>query len=262
MITGCAVSKDFKRFRLTVAYDGRNYEGWQSQPGGNTIQDCLLDTIQGICPGVATLQGAGRTDSGVSAEGQVAHFDVPAEWRMDGVAWIKALNAHLPPAIRIFACQPVAPDFHARFSAMGKVYRYRIFIGPVLPPLESGLAWHRRDLVAARYLEALELFVGTHYFRAFSANRGDGHDETRDTERTLFSVVEVPSDPNLVTVEIHGDGFLYKMIRFLVGTAFYVSAGKLSEEQVRAWLATASPRDKAPYCAPPDGLSLQEVRYE
>lgn len=256
------MSEDSQRFRLTVGYDGRSFEGWQSQPGGNTIQDCLLETIQRICPGVSTLQGAGRTDSGVSAEGQVAHFDVPADWRMDGEAWVKALNAHLPPTVRIFACEAVASDFHARFSALGKVYRYRIFVGPVLPPLEYGLAWHRRELDVEGYLGALQWFVGTHYFRAFSANRGDGHDETRDTGRTLYSIVEVPSGPDRVVVDIHGNGFLYKMIRFLVGTAFYVSAGKLSEEQVVTWLAEEAPGEKAPYCAPPDGLSLQEVRYE
>ena len=123
-----------RRHRLTVAYDGRPFAGWQSQAGGNTVQDILLAALQSICSEIKTVQGSGRTDSGVSADAQIAHFDAPKEWRMNSDEWRKALNAKLPPAIRIFDCDVVDADFHARFSAEGKRYGYRIETGEALPP--------------------------------------------------------------------------------------------------------------------------------
>ena len=133
-----------RRFKLVIAYDGRPFDGWQSQVSGNTIQDILLLGIRTICPAVKTVQGSGRTDAGVSAEGQVAHFDAPPEWRMGADEWRKALNTKLPATIRILSAQETGPDFHARFDAVGKHYRYRIVTSDVLPPLQVGLVWHRR----------------------------------------------------------------------------------------------------------------------
>ncbi|MEM7602622.1 MAG: tRNA pseudouridine(38-40) synthase TruA, partial [Verrucomicrobiota bacterium] len=170
-----------RRFKLVIGYDGRPFDGWQSQVSGNTIQDLLLAGLQSICPAVATIQGSGRTDAGVSADGQVAHFDVPSEWRMGAEEWRKALNTKLPPEIRVFQAVEVGSAFHARFDAQVKHYRYRIATGEVLPPLQVGLAWHRRGLGKAEELsKILRVYEGTHQFRAFSANRNDGHDETRD----------------------------------------------------------------------------------
>ena len=175
-----------RRHRLTVAYDGRPFAGWQSQAGGNTVQDILLAALQSICSEIETVQGSGRTDSGVSADAQIAHFDVPKEWRMNSDEWRKALNANLPPAIRIFDCDVVDADFHARFSAEGKRYGYCIETGEALPPLLAGLAWHRRGLdLGDAFVSAAALFEGTHDFRAFSANRNDGKDAERDTVRTI-----------------------------------------------------------------------------
>ena len=253
---------DKNRFRLTIAYDGRPFEGWQSQPGGNTIQDHIEKVTQKICETVSTVHGSGRTDAGVSAEGQVAHFDAPSEWKMTASDWMNALNAQLPPTIRIIQSDSVAPDFHARFNATGKIYRYRIFTGEVLPPLEYGLTWHRRKLDRDAFLEAIGIFEGTHHFRAFSANRHDGRDQTRDSERTIFQIAALPNDlPDHFVIEIHGNGFLYKMVRFLVGTAAYLATGKIDPDKVTALLASPNPPEKAPYCAPVDGLSLREVCY-
>lgn len=250
-----------RRFKLVLAYDGRPYDGWQSQASGNAVQDVLLRAMQAICPVVKTVQGSGRTDAGVCAEGQVAHFDTPGHWRMGGDEWRKALNAKLPATIRVLAAGEVAGDFHARFDAAGKHYRYRIVTGEALPPLLAGLAWHRRGLVGGERLgEVLKLYEGTHCFRAFAANRHDGKDETRDAERTLFAASVEERGESQLDLHFRGSGFLYKMVRFLVGTAVYCIEGRVSEDEIKTLLTGQGPT-KAPYCAPPDGLSLQSVSY-
>ena len=250
------------RFRLDIAYDGRPFDGWQSQPGGNTVQDYLLGSLRKICPAINSIQGSGRTDAGVSADGQVAHFDAPPDWKMDGIAWQKALNSNLPPSIRIYRCSETDSDFHARFHATGKVYRYRIFIGEILPPLEHGLVWHRKNLKPEPFIDAMQLFVGKHHFRAFSANRNDGKDRDRNTERTIFEITSVFESPRVLSIEISGNGFLYKMVRFLIGTGDCIASGKMEKEQIIQWLANPPDDKKAPYCAPPHGLSLKQVCYE
>ncbi len=250
-----------RRFRLTVAYDGRPWAGWQSQVGGDTVQDRLLAALRSILPGIATVQGSGRTDAGVSALGQVAHFDAPADASLDAGAWLRALNTKLPASIRVMDSAEVDADFHARFSAVAKTYRYRIWTGPVLPPLEAGLAWHvpkpgDRDTLEA----ALALFRGRHDFRAFSANRGDGRDEDRDTVREISSITTEWGE-NWIEITFTGGGFLYKMVRFLVGSAVRAGGGKLSPATIESLLNGNGAAGKAPYCAPPDGLLLVEVRY-
>lgn len=250
-----------RRFKLVIAYDGRPFDGWQSQASGNTIQDIMLLNLQSICPAVKTLHGSGRTDAGVSAEGQVAHFETSFEWRMGADEWRKALNSKLPATIRIVSAHETAPEFHARFDAAGKHYRYRIVTGDILPPLQVGLAWHRRGLSdMATLSEVLKTYEGTHRFRAFSANRHDGKDETRDAERTIFETGVVENGDQQLDLHFMGNGFLYKMVRFLVGTAVYCIEGRVSVAEIRD-LLTEEGALKAPFCAPPDGLSLQSVRY-
>lgn len=255
----------FRRFRLLIAYDGRPYDGWQSQPSGNTIQDYIQTGIHAICPEISTIHGSGRTDAGVSADGQVAHFDAPIDWKMDSSAWSKAINTKLPRTIRIMDCVETAPDFHARYSARGKVYRYRIFTGTVLPPLDYRLAWHQPRLDLEKFSEALKIFVGEHHFKAFSANRNDGKDEGRDCLREIFSIEASSSDrtnnDDLINIDIHGSGFLYKMVRFIIGTGVRLSEGKLEYTIVKNWLNDPDPAEKSPLCAPADGLSLRKVIY-
>lgn len=255
------MDSEYQRFRIDIAYDGRGFDGWQSQPSGNTIQDVILCALQSICDRITAVHGSGRTDSGVCALGQVAHYDVPIDWRMDANAWQKALNAHLPPAIRIVASREMDAEFHARFSAVDKTYRYRIYTCEVLPPLEYGLAWHRRGLDGEAFIAATQVFTGTHYFRAFSANRHDGKDTSRDTQRTIHSI-SAERVGELLEVDIRGSGFLYKMVRFLMGSADYVASGKLTLPDIEAMLAQQQPKTKAPYCAPADGLTLLRVNYD
>ena len=252
-----------QRFLLTLAYDGRIFEGWQSQASGNTIQDRLLGALQTVCPEVAGVHGSGRTDAGVSAQAQRAHFDAPGSASLDCDSWPHALNANLPPQIRVMKCEAVGREFHARFNAIGKTYRYRLFVGDVLPPLEVGLVWHvKGDLDRELLKTAAQLFVGHHDFRAFSANRGDGHDETRNAERTIHSVKSVEADDKLmIDLRFVGEGFLYKMVRFLAGSAVRCAQGKLALSEVERLLAGVEFSEKAPFCAPADGLLLEAVTY-
>ena len=251
-----------RRFRVDVAYDGRPYSGWQSQPDDNGVQDWLQRAIRSICPEIVSVQGSGRTDAGVSATCQVAHFDAPTAWRMNGGEWQRALNTKLPPAIQVLRCGAISPTFHARFSALEKTYHYAIETGEVLPPLRHGLAWHQRELLADQELEEiLRLYLGTRDFGAFSAKRHDGRDESRDTMRTLSLAMAVSESPESITMQFRGNGFLYKMVRFLVGSAVYCAKGRISPEEMSRLLEGNTGIAKAPYCAPADGLTLVGVHY-
>ncbi len=254
-----------RRMFITVAYDGRQYDGWQSQPSGNTVQDHLNAAVKNICPEVPFVQGAGRTDAGVSANGQVAHFDIPSGWKMSGSDWVKAGNARLPNHIRILAAEERGDNFHAQFDAKGKEYRYRISVAPILPPLQVGLVWHRPHIAFSQeritaFGGALESFAGRHDFRAFSANRHDGQDETRNAFRTIESVEWLEVAEQMWEARIVGDGFLYKMVRFLIGSAAWIAEGRWERESAER-LLKGGVCEKAPYCAPASGLTLHRVIY-
>ncbi len=250
------------RLKLTIAYDGRPFSGWQAQPCGNTVQDHLHVALREIAKAPLPIQGSGRTDTGVHALGQIAHFDAPAGTVMKPFNWVAALNSHLPATIRIMACEEAPPDFHARFSAIGKIYHYDICTEPVMPPHKAGLAWHVPRLGdAARLRAALNLMPGRHDFHAFAAYRGNETAEM-DYHRTLHAAdLETLTDGCRIT--FFGDGFLYKMVRLLTGAAVRVAQGKLDPGTCSALLdqAPGLPHGKSPYCAPADGLYLQQVLY-
>lgn len=250
------------RLRLTIAYDGRPFAGWQSQPGGNTVQDHLERVVATILKleNPVPVHGSGRTDTGVHALAQVAHCEVPDGCRMDVVAWRRALNVHLPPAIRVLEVARAAENFHARFEATGKTYRYRLWHDEILPPLEAGLVWHVPhaldfDLLAA----ACARCEGEHDFAALSANRGDGKDEGRDTVRKVWSVQVERSGP-LVTMDFHGNGFLYKMVRMLTGSIVRVAQKRAALSWLE-YLLTAPSGEKTHHTAPANGLYLMRVDY-
>jgi len=248
------------RLKLTIAYDGRPFLGWQSQAGGNTVQDCLHEAIESVAKQSIRIHGSGRTDTGVHALGQIAHFDAPDDSNMNPYNWVPALNTKLPASIRVMACEEVADDFHARFSAIGKTYHYDICTDPVLPPLKAGLAWHLPRLLDAEALtQALRLYQGTHDFHAFAAYRGNENADT-DYSRTIESAeLNALSDGYRITLS--GNGFLYKMARMLTGSAIKVAQGRLRLDDLALLLDQPSslPHGKAPLCAPADGLYLQRV---
>ena len=248
--------------KLTIAYDGRPFNGWQSQACGNTVQDFILRALEEVAKEPIKLHGSGRTDTGVHAIGQTAHFDPPAGCNMNPFNWVPALNTKLPATIRVMACEEVSPGFHARFTAIGKIYQYDICTDPVLPPLKAGLAWHQPMLFDADVLaEALGLFTGRHDFHAFAAYRGNEGPEM-DWFRTIHRAeLSVLTDGCRITFE--GDGFLYKMVRLLTGAAVHAASGRIRMEDLAALLdqPPGLPHGKSPLCAPADGLFLLRVLY-
>jgi tRNA pseudouridine38-40 synthase len=171
--------------------------------------------------------------------------------------WIKALNALLPSAIRVLRCRCVSQNFHARFSVKGKIYRYRIWTAPILPPFEYRRAWHIAQSLDPKILKsAAKYFVGTHNFAAFAANRGKPEPST---VRTINSVCVRQRGP-CVTIEFDGDGFLYKMVRLMVGALVKCALGKMRIDEITSRLRSGK-TGSARFVAPAEGLYLVRVRY-
>ena len=250
------------RLKLILAYDGRGIGGWQSQTGGNTIQDLVEAAIAETAKKPIRIHGSGRTDAGVHALAQVAHFDAPEDTNMNPFNWVPALNTKLPGSIRVMSCEEVSRDFHAQYSATGKTYRYDLSTEPVLSPFRFGRAWHLpRQLDPFMLKEVLDLFIGRHDFEAFGARRGYETEET-NWVRTISGVTLDPIEWGW-RITYTGDGFLYKMVRLLTGTAVQAAQGRLRLDEAAAYLDQPSglPLGKSPHCAPADGLFLEAVHY-
>jgi tRNA pseudouridine38-40 synthase len=244
-----------RRLKLIVAYDGAPFAGWQSQSHRNTVQDHLERAFERVTSGAVRIHGAGRTDAGVHALAQCVHVDILKFLPPD--RWIKALNALLPPAIRVLRCRYVSQDFHARLSAKGKIYRYRIWTAPILPPFEYRRAWHIGQSPDLKILKsAAKHFVGTHDFAAFAANRSKPEPSTI---RTINSVRVHQKGP-CITIEFDGNGFLYKMVRLMVGALVKCALGKMRIEEITSRLHSGKV-SSARFVAPAEGLYLVRVRY-
>ena len=244
-----------RRLKLIIAYDGAPFAGWQSQSHRNTVQDHLERALERVTGEAVRIHGAGRTDAGVHALAQCAHVDVLKSLPPD--RWIKALNALLPSAIRVLRCRYVSQDFHARLSAKGKIYRYRIWTASVLPPFEYRRAWHVAQPLNLKILKsAAKHFVGTRDFAAFAANRGKSE---RTTVRTINSVRIRKKGP-CVTIEFDGDGFLYKMVRLMVGALVQCALGKMRIDEITSRLRSAK-IGSARFTAAAEGLYLVRVRH-
>ena len=243
-----------RRLKLIVAYDGGPFSGWQSQRDGNAVQDHLEKAFLRVTRTPVRVHGAGRTDAGVHALAQCAHVDV--EKSLPTERWTAALNASLPPTIRVLRTRYVSPKFHARFSARGKIYRYRIWNDKVLWPLERGRVWHiPAKLDLALLQSAAKYLVGRHNFAAFAANRGQ---PAKSTVRTVSSI-KVTRRGSVITLEIGADGFLYKMARLIVGALVDCAAGKTDPEEFKKRLSGSVLSRRI--AAPAAGLFLVRVRY-
>ncbi len=245
------------KYRLTVAYDGTEYGGWQVQPNAVSVQSLIELSLSTILRVPTPVLGSGRTDAGVHAYGQTAHFlsDKP----VDIEKTLASLNGLLPPAIRILTLEEAAADFHARYSASSKIYHYRLHLGSTPDPFKKRYAYHVPHPVDLDLLKrAAEQFVGTHDFTSF-ANEATRGSASKGAIRTLHRL-SVMEEPGGVRFEFEGNGFLYKMVRNIVGTLLDVCAGKIAEEEIPAILA-AKDRKKAGRAAPPHGLYLVEVKY-
>ena len=246
------------RLRFVVAYDGGSFAGWQSQKNGNTIQDYLERAFAIVAQHPVRVHGAGRTDAGVHALAQSAHADVPAG-TLTPHQWVAALNGSLPPTIRVLRSRYAGARFHARFDAKGKIYRYRIWNDNVMPPFEHGRAWHvPAPLDLPAMAAEADAFVGTHDFASFAANRGKPGEET---VRTIDSV-RLRRTGKCIVMEFSGDGFLYKMVRLMVGALVRRGHGKAPAGEIARRLdAPASTLATARLVAPAGGLFLVRVRY-
>ncbi len=248
------MSSELRRLALLVAHRGDGFQGFQRQAGGPSVQQALEEAWTSVSGERVVMHGSGRTDTGVHAWGQVAHFStwsaLPLEKTRD------ALNAYLPEIAAVRAAAEVGADFHARGSAISKHYVYRIAISPTRPVLQREWShWERGTLNLTAMRAAARLLVGRHDFSAFAAA---GH-TARSTVRTLYSLRVMPTRGGLL-VHAHGDGFLYRMVRNLVGTLLEIGRGRRAPEWAAAVLASCE-RKRAGATAPPAGLVLWRVRY-
>lgn len=249
---------EIQRLKLTIAYDGTNYAGWQVQKVGLGVQQKVEEALARIFPSAKRVHSASRTDTGVHALGMVVHVDIPAvELKMPVRKLVLALNAHLPPEIRVMTAARVRGDFHARFDASGKQYRYFIWNHPAMNPLLAMRAWHvKRKLDLAAMRQAAPLFLGRRDFKSFAANRDY---EVENTVRTVTRC-DVKRNGPLITLIIEGDGFLYKMCRGIAGTLVQIGEGRHQARDVKRMLAGRD-RSVAGMTAPACGLVLWKVFY-
>lgn len=244
-----------RTLKLTVQYDGSPYVGWQRQAEGTSIQGLLEEALAPIEGSPVTVHGAGRTDAGVHALAQVASVRLTAS--LDEQTLRRALNAVLPPDVRVTEVEQAADDFHARFSARGKVYEYRIVNAPFVSPFLYRYAWHivpRLDLDAMRTGAAA--LVGRHDFAAF---QGAGS-SAATTERTIERLEWEDQGSGQLTLRVHGDGFLRHMVRNIAGTLVEVGLGRWQASRVAEILGSRD-RGQAGPTAPAHGLFLVRVLY-
>jgi tRNA pseudouridine38-40 synthase len=246
-----------RRIKLTVAYDGTGYCGWQIQPNGITVQEVLNRALSELLGEEIHTIGASRTDAGVHALGNVAVFDTAS--RIPGEKFAFALNAGLPEDIRIQKSEEVDPAFHPRFTETIKTYEYRILNRRFPDPTRrlNSLFWYGK-LDPDRMRRAAAYLVGTHDFRSF-ASSGGNTDETKSSIRTIYRL-EIQQEEDLICLHITGNGFLYNMVRIIAGTLLEVGSGKKEPEMIPEILE-AKDRARAGFTAQARGLTLVEIQY-
>ncbi len=244
------------RWKGVCAYDGTDFEGWQSQPGGNTIQDILEARLAEILKKPLRIQGSARTDSGVHAKSQVFHFD--AAWRHPPEALFRALLSELPDGLHLKSLRRAPKDFHALHCATGKRYAYRIFEGQA-DPFEARFCWSigSCSLDIGTMQAAAQHLLGRHDFTAFSATGGSPGDNPVKELRRL----DIRRRGRRILFAVEGSGFLYKMVRRLVGALHNVGLGRLDPEKIPSLLAKRE-RDVIIFTAPAKGLCLERAFYQ
>lgn len=251
------MDEDNYTYKLTLAYDGKAYHGWQIQPTGITVQELLQKALERILSHPVSVIGAGRTDAGVHALGQVAHFRTEKE--LDLLKLGKSLNGILPLDIRVLQVDLVPKSFHAQRSAKSKIYHYHLALGRSQNPLRRFYSHHvHHALDQALLRQAAALFVGTHDFRSF-ANEAHRGSAARNAVRTIYRL-DVIEEPGGLRLEFQGTGFLYKMIRNIVGTLIEVSRGYRPLSDIEK-LLTLGDRRLAGEAVPPHGLFLVQIEY-
>jgi tRNA pseudouridine38-40 synthase len=241
-------------YRITLAYDGTDYHGWQMQADQRTVQGVLEEVLQRLAGKPVKAHGAGRTDAGVHAEGQVVSFRLEREW--EGSALRRALNANLPLDVRVTLAEPVADDFHARLHAHGKTYRYQLYCDAVMHPLWVRYAWHfPYTLDAERLRTDAVTLLGKHDFTAFTVTSC----ETSTRTRTLTNF-HLEIEDKLWRFWFSGDGFIRYQVRTMIGALVAANRGRLPAGSMTNLLASRD-RKLAGAAAPAHGLTLVKVEY-
>jgi tRNA pseudouridine38-40 synthase len=243
------------RIALGIEYDGSCFLGWQTQPGGNTVQDALEAALSGIADERVGVTCAGRTDRGVHGRAQVVHFDTAAQ-RPDS-AWVRGVNALLPAAVAVLWSRPAAPDFHARYCALSRTYRYVLVNRPVRPALAARYAgWHHAPLELAPMREAARHLLGEHDFSAFRA----ADCQAKSPQRTLHGI-DIERRGERIEFTMRANAWLQHMARNIVGTLVYVGKGKQPPQWAKAVLESRDRSLAAPTFGP-EGLYLEAVQYD
>jgi len=277
-------------FRITLAYDGTDFVGWQRQASGVSIQGLIEDALRTLDGRDVGVTGAGRTDAGVHALGQVADFTIAREFGPDAV--VRALNAHLPHAVRVLTAEEAPPMCHPRFGARTKTYRYRLWNGDVMSPFERRYAWHVPGPLDVEAMgAAARIFEGRHDFAAFQATGSSVATTEREIlasrisvlriadcglrigmrtgeesafesaiESTIESAIRNPQSAILLCYDVTGTGFLRHMVRIIVGSLVEIGRGRQPVEWISGVIASRN-RTTAGPTAPPDGLFLVRVEY-
>ena len=243
-----------ERVLLKISYLGTFYHGWQVQPNGVTVQEVLQSKLEATYKSKITLTGCSRTDAGVHAREFYCHYDAPFHIGEEGIT--KGLNSVLPKDISVLGAVYVDGDFHARYSAKGKNYEYVILNAPIHNPFEGDRVWHiERALNVDLMNEFCTRLCGTHDFIGFSSSG-------RTVEDTVRTVTECNArrEGDKIIISVTANGFLYNMVRIIVGTAVAVSDGKINPEETEDILNSRS-RERAGITAPPNGLYLNKVFY-
>lgn len=240
---------------MTVAYDGTDFSGFQRQPGKRTVQGALEETLERVTGESIPVTGAGRTDAGVHALGQVIHFEtsvpIPTE------RWVRVLNASLPRDLQVSKAEAVPPEFHARKDACWKRYRYTLNTAPVPDFFRRRFQTHwPHSFSCDRMRSATRYLTGTHDFTSFSAARA----QVKNRIRTVYRCVVLEEDPGVVSMEVVGSGFLYHMVRIIAGTLMDVGAGKIPPDEIKRILESKN-RSAAGKTLPPEGLVMVDVGY-
>jgi len=254
-----------QRFKLTIEYNGQSFAGWQRQRDVPSVQQALEEAIAGFSGQEVTVHAAGRTDAGVHAKGQVVHVDLaPFSKPMDPFEIAKAINAHLRPhPVAVVDARLVDEEFHARFAATNKLYRYRIINRPAPPVLDKGLVWHikRPELDAAAMHKAAQSLLGHHDFTSFRDSQCQAKSPMRTLDRIDVTARPCESGGTEITIEAEAQSFLHHQLRNIVGTLALIGEGKWSKTDLEKALA-AKDRTAAGVTAPADGLYLIRIDYD
>ena len=240
---------------LNIAYVGTNYAGWQVQPNAISVAEEIINAIKKVTGKTVKLNGSGRTDAGVHAYGQVANFHI--ESKIPAEKFAGAINHYLPDDIVINYSYEAEEGFHARFDATGKCYEYKVYNSKVPSPFCKDRVWQfTYEVDINKVISAAKLLEGTHDFKAFMASGS----QVKDTVRTIYSV-DVKKDGEMITITVKGNGFLYNMVRIIVGNLMYIGCGKMTEDDLLALFENLD-RTTGAVTAPACGLYMKEVYYD